>query len=252
MSQPQNGGRGCPVCHRAGPACRCGATRERPILFSGPMVRAILEDRKTQTRRVVKHQPPDGMPASMIRVGPYNPVVEDRWGDLQPGPEVFGAYDTEGEWGAKCPYGQPCDLLWVRETHAIVDGPCWSGLPRTAGPDGHWAYYREGFDRSRPSRWRPSIHMPRWASRITLRVTDVRVGRLRAITEADAMAEGVSPLCLHPPDEPRECSAGSDPLDVGFARDNFRTLWDSINGERPGCSWEANPWVWVVSFEVVS
>lgn len=93
-------------------------------------------------------------------------------------------------------------------------------------------------------RWRPSIHMPRWASRITLEVTDVRLERLQDISEEDAKAEGVATRCLAEPDESPECSVGFRNPD-GFALDNFRSLWDAINGAE---SWDANPWVWVVSF----
>src|SRR5687767_12087149 len=87
--------------------------KEHPIPFSGPMARAILEGRKTVTRRVVKPQPPDGV--GRIYVGRYEPAIVDRHGELQPGPGIFGAYDEDGEWGARCPYGEPGDRLWVRE-----------------------------------------------------------------------------------------------------------------------------------------
>lgn len=186
---------------------------EKPILFSGPMVRAILEGRKTQTRRVVKPQPPSG-----------------EWGEPQ-GPGPWWAWEyPEGRHltvDVRCPYGAHGGLLWVREAHALVDGPCWSSLPKTAGPDGRWCYYREGFDRTEP-RWRPSIHMPRWASRLTLRVEAVRVERLQSIKVADVLAEGVA----------LDGSRG--------ALDQWADLWDSINGKR--APWAANPWVWVVTF----
>ena len=92
--------------------------RERPILFSGPMVRALIEGRKTQTRRIVKPQPHED--CSAIEVGRYHPTVIDRHGDEQPGAEIFGAYSLDGDWGAKCPYGAPGDRLWVKETFATT------------------------------------------------------------------------------------------------------------------------------------
>lgn len=163
--------------------------RERPILMSGPMVRALLEGRKTQTRRIVKPQPHEDCGA--IEVGRYHPTVVDRHGDEQPGAEIFGAYSLDGDWGAKCPYGAPGDRLWVREawieydkTGYVVDptqgrfvyrADC---APGTFASDGIWW------------KWKSSIHMPRWASRLTLTLTDVRVERVQDISEAEAEAEG--------------------------------------------------------------
>jgi hypothetical protein len=217
--------------------------KERPILFSGPMVRAILSGAKTQTRRVVKSQP--SSEAGEIFTGWYHPTVIDRHGDEHPGPETYGAWTADGEWGMRCPYGQPGDRLWVRESWA-PDPPC----------DGTWGYTswagcREGQiagvpDRFRspkhciysaewsgtPLRWTPSIHMPRWASRILLEVTGVRVERLQDISEADAVAEGVK-NSLHLP-------GGR------FANENFAHLWWTINGDG---SWDSNPWVWVIDFK---
>ena len=204
--------------------------KERPILFSAPMVRAILDWRKTQTRRVVKPQPPDdiGLP---IGVDLYSPTCIGKNGDEYPGDEIFGAYSECGEWGVKCPYGQPGDRLWVRETW----GPCDGGVCYRADEDaGSVALPDDG-------RWTPSIHMPRWASRITLEITGVRVERLQDISEADAIAEGVPAV-----------SSGGVTLftTTGVncfqaAKGAYAALWESING--PG-SWDANPWVWVVEF----
>lgn len=225
---------------------------ERPILFSDAMVRAILEGRKTQTRRVMASGPPDGMTEKDIRVEVFTPSYEDRHGDLQPGPDTFGAYDIHGEWGVKCPYGQPGDLLWVREscriwwdgytmggsvveyrdgTHRGVGAHSVAvpGVARICGVGGLGAYCQEH------TKWRPSIHMPRLASRLTLRVADVRVERLQDISEADALAEGVEP-------------SKEDHVPLYSCRATFERLWDSINGKRPGCSWADSPWVWVVSF----
>lgn len=150
---------------------------------------------------------------------------------------VLVTYSDEGQGHTghdyRCPYGLPGSRLWVREAHVLVDGPAWSGLPCVEGPDGRWAYYREGFDRTEP-RWRPSIHMPRWACRLTLRVEAVRCGRLHAIDDADALAEGITYTEGH-------AHRGVSPRDV------FAELWDSINARR-GFAWQASPWVWVVTF----
>lgn len=208
------------------------AIKERPILFSGPMVLAILEGRKTQTRRVVKHYLPTG-PCDIRDIGH--------------GPEIYGA---GGCWiKLKCPYGQPGDRLWVRETWVLRGNE--DGHPITA--DGALCHEREAQRLYRADAipaaygleqlpdgllfeggWRPSIHMPRWASRITLEVTDVRVERLRDISEADAIAEGT------------QCAGVPASLtNVGA----FAKLWNSINGAG---AWELNPWVWVVDFKRVT
>ena len=188
---------------------------ERPILFSGAMVRRILDGSKTQTRRVLR------VPAGGMSAAPRRFEVRD--GEF---------YDDDGH-DYRCPYGLPGSRLWVREAHALVDGPAWSGLPCTAGPDGRWAYYREGFDRTEP-RWRPSIHMPRWACRLTLRVEAMRCESVQAIGDVDALAEGITYTEGH-------AHRGQSPRDV------FAELWDSINAGR-GFAWARNPWVWVVTF----
>jgi hypothetical protein len=233
---------------------------DRPILFSAEMVRAILDGRKTQTRRMMKVQP---WPNATVEVGPYHPHWIDRNGESQPGPATFGAiWDHQdilngGDAGLRCPYGAPGDLLWVRETCAIVGSvdPGWV-LYRASGYEAECA--RHGFDRPYPDeklvRWRPSIHMPRWASRITLRITDIRVERLQDIegqhaSESDAIAEGVR--AIHHGDGQYYYSALRDephPKNWGDPADAFQELWNKING--PG-AWKANPWVWVVSFERV-
>ncbi|PTL79076.1 hypothetical protein [Vitiosangium sp. GDMCC 1.1324] len=198
---------------------------ERPILFSGSMVRAILDGRKNQTRRVIT---------------PVQPDVRGLW----PGGR------TPGSLPGDCPYGQPGDRLWVRETHWIGPlarnsagdrCPTWHGLPYSVSPDGcSAAFYKEGFDRSEP-RWRPSIHMPRWASRLTLEVTGVRVERLQDISEEDARAEGVERDAKYPDRWKNYVGEVSGPDAV----DSFFSLWASIHGT---ASWDANPWVWVVAF----
>ena len=193
--------------------------KERPILFSAPMVRAILAGTKTQTRRVVKDRHIGQIDTSKL-----------------PGP---------AGWSRPMPYGKPGYRLWVRETwqsHHNQNGERLDGL------DDWKKHPRECFyraDESDPStrpmsgRWRPSIHMPRWASRITLEVTGVRVERLQEISEADAIAEGVN---VHPDHHGKPRTSIYSPVQA------YRDLWESING--PG-SWDLNPWVWVVEFERV-
>ena len=237
--------------------------KERPILFSAPMVRALLACTKTQTRRVVKPQPPGDYDSLLVDA--IYPVVIDRNGDDQPGAERYGVTTNNGEWCLPCPYGQPGDRLWVREAwgaHFI-----WDDVPPSEIPnDGkECLFYRaDGFSTGRCSqtqrdKWRPSIHMPRWASRITLEIISVRVERLHDISEADAVAEGLAALTK----DGRTIKYGipdSDGLpgtdDSGWPWQNwhlnavgaYRHLWESING--PG-SWDANPWVWVVEFKRV-
>jgi hypothetical protein len=207
---------------------------DRPILFSGEMVRALLGGSKTMTRRVVKPQPEHGISWITCDGSPAQSdwKLRDADGD-----------DTDSE--LRCPYGVPGDRLWVRETW----GPCAGGVVfradgGTACPDG--------------GKWKPSIFMPRWASRITLEVVSVRVERLQDISEKDAKAEGLKGLTKDGqlvkygiPD--RDGLPGTD--DVGWPwsewnadpRAAYRTLWESINGDG---SWDANPWVWVVGFRV--
>ena len=205
---------------------------ERPILFSGEMVRAILDGRKTQTRRVMKVQP---WPESTVDVGPYHPHIVDQHGESHPGPATFGAvWDHQnvvngGNAHLRCPYGAPGDLLWVRET--------WAQYPIELNPQPCDAWYKATSNGPpTPFKWRPSIHMPRWASRITLEVKSVRVERLQDISEDDARAEGwPGPV-----------------TETGFSIASplawFANVWTSINA--PG-AWEANPWVWVIEFERV-
>ena len=216
---------------------------ERPILFSAEMVRAILDGRKVQTRRKMKVQP---HPDSTVTVEYYNQTVIDRHGDMQPGPEIFGAHWNDGECGLRCPYGAPGDLLWARETcwaESTFDGDgvryaadhVWRIIENTPEASEAWCKLGQyGGDAALDNQTNigmrvPSIHMPRWASRITLRITDVRVERLQDISEADARAEGVRQR-------------------PGTATDSFQSLWSTINA--PG-AWDANAWVWVIAFERV-
>lgn len=198
--------------------------KSHPILFSAPMVRALLAGTKTQTRRLVKPQPESAFEGPVI----YHPTVIRR-GMEEPGGPVMGIYCPHGEWGTKCPYGQPGDQLWVRETWQAVRP--WSVGYVLCEPDHPEAeiHFRATAEACVPELpWRPSIFMPRKASRITLEVTSIRVERLNDISPKDAEAEGV----------------GSGLSGIGACY-SYGQLWESIHG--PG-SWSANPLVWVVGF----
>lgn len=203
---------------------------DRPILFSAPMVRAILEGRKTQTRRVIKPQP------YLDECG--NACWKNsNYGQSPSGQPHFEILASPIPWNKTkrvlCPYGKPGDRLWVREAFAVHPSQCttiyradWAGS--TALPDGDII------------KWKPPIHMPRWASRITLEITDIRVERLQDITEADALAEG-APQCLMD-DEGKFYQR-----DNGTYKTGFVGLWSHINGPD---SWDQNPFVWVIEFKV--
>lgn len=220
---------------------------ERPILFSDAMVRAILAGAKTQTRRVMTPQPIDECGAPIV--GAYHPIVVRR-GIEEPGPERWGASTEEQSW--PCPYGRPGDRLYVREAwgHAFTYGGQSPAIAYRATKsawrtDGARVFTSEiEHATSDGQRWRPSIHMPRWASRLTLEVTSVRVERVQSISEEDARAEGLTRHAAG-------WSAGGDGYDTLTARQAYAELWDEINGEREGCSWDANPWCWCVSFKRV-
>lgn len=217
--------------------------RERPMLFNGEMVRAIREGRKTKTRRVVNPRYPFE-------------VDEREDGSLWPFFPSYVTGEPDVEW-LECPFGEPGDRLWGRETYRGHTG----SIVQDGAPDGYElclayaaggysgtlrvdsaAYNRHIGDPAR--RWRPSIHMPRWASRITLEITEVRVERVREITEEDARAEGCS------------WSDGAPEVDTGQfteqpyeAREEFQHLWNAVSEPRFG--WDADPFVWVVSFRRV-
>ena len=197
---------------------------ERPILFSGEMVRAILAGRKTQTRLVVKPQPELMQPGGTIKPHPFDVgmfLVENWDKQDRAFPNVWRCENI------RSPYA-PGDTLWVRETWA---------------PFGDQAAIYCATNIGLPvDRWRPSIHMPRWASRITLRVTGVRVERLREISTDDALSEGVAETKFYDEGE-RMASAGA-PRSAEYLAFAYR--WQSINGPE---SWAANPWVWVVELE---
>ncbi|WP_213308279.1 hypothetical protein [Paraburkholderia sacchari] len=198
--------------------------KERPILFSAPMVRAILDGRKTQTRRV------------------FGPAMR-----------LFAeSYDVEKDLQLKlCPYGQPGDHLWVRESFWGCDAPGYGDTPCVVYDDEwHGKVYRPAEVRPWAPRFGriPSIHMPRNFSRITLEVTGVRAERLQEINEQDAIAEGVEPYAIY---GGKVASwKGSAAMDAAreTARDAYRDLWDSLNAAR-GFGWDVNPWVWAVAFK---
>ncbi len=220
--------------------------RERPILFSAPMVLALLAGTKTQTRRIVKPQPE-------LDTSPLSPAGTFHWPCQRAGSMV----DTH-EMPSFSPYGTRGDRLWVKETWQAVRW--WRDLetgyyedcttaPKIPKERGSWsvAYAAndpQADDKDRGFVWRPSIFMPRWASRITLEVTKVRVERLQQIDELDALAEGVEGQSLE-----SVLDGVRGEYVVGKARDAYRQLWDEINGER--ANWDSNPWVWVVEFAVL-
>jgi hypothetical protein len=249
--------------------------KTRPILFFAPMVRAILAGKKTQTRRIVKPQP-------MERETTF-------WSDISRPGHWFGVDETTKTRGTsfKCPYGQPGDRLWVKETwrpgmhpesFCAVQYRADNHWMKPKGLDDNTGYKFADWCDRKPEKWTPSIFMPRWASRITLDITGVRVERLQDITREDAYAEGI------------ETQGGDDETRNRTTVENYARLWDSINGApKPirdsnkhvtgfrcypwslesfmlkfgpsknltvhGTKWRgqpliivANPWVWVISF----
>ncbi|KJK22162.1 hypothetical protein UB46_23490 [Burkholderiaceae bacterium 16] len=256
-------------------------TKERPILFSAPMVRAILDGRKTQTRRMLNPQPvwdPHwgsaagltgawriGSPAPMglaERGDHWSLIFDDEKRLRYPTAEAYG-------WGARagCPYGQPGDRLWVRKSWRVgkphdktpprdilplqlaagrgVTVLYAAGGARSIGPAGRIepTYPDDAPMPNWAGKGRPSIHTPRALSRIVLELTGVRVERLNDCSEADAIAEGIAPEL----DGWTDYSNPSCQMCTNSVN-SYRTLWDSINGAG---AWEANPWVWVVEFRRV-
>jgi hypothetical protein len=224
----------------------------RPILFSAPMIRALLDGRKTQTRRIIKPQPRIDNMGNFCWNG-------SNYGQSESGvPRSASLTEWRDKKGnSKCPYGRPGDLLWVRETHSLggnnlvayrADGRCGciydtgegylglmphgmileKGIPYIEGLK-QWGLSKYG------GKWKPSIHMPRRYSRLTLEITDVRVQRLHDITQEAAIAEGL---------EKRYWPGHSDPVPPTMA---FKEVWENINGLT---SWLQNPWVWALTFKV--
>ncbi len=205
--------------------------KERPILFSGPMIRAILDGSKTQTRRVA------------IKTSQPHNVYPTDFDAEECTLEIENSFSGSRHWKA-CPYGKPEDRLWVRET--------WNHSNFPLGPydDGCTVFYRADYlddphgpdgERSPEGRyrtWRPSIHMPRAASRIALEITRVRVERLQEISIEDAMAEGAA--LVRP-----ELDGAPACLEWRYA---YEDLWNELNGR---AAWDVNPWVWVIEFKRV-
>jgi hypothetical protein len=221
--------------------------KERPILFSTEMVKAILDGRKTMTRRVVSFK--NSKPFDNSGSWPYVKKLDDgtyMWSDA---PDFSYPKDYLKD-GVKCPYGQVGDRLWVRET--------WTVGGYTHKKDAEIVYKASEGEKHDLSivpwndwlesntkyggrcgvidKWRSSMFMPRWASRITLEITNIRVERLQDITDQDAIKEGIDFSCTRPNSQ------------CGCNRKSFSRLWDSINAKR-GYSWGSNPWVWVIEFK---
>jgi hypothetical protein len=219
--------------------------KERPILFSAPMVRALLDDSKTRTRRVVKPQP-------------------SFFGSMTNPNAPFKTLDAGLHCEISCPYGQPGDRLWVRESFRFPDvldalSPISVGVksvdagyrtpwcPTQFEADGwrtnehDWKHFVTPPYTAEPGKLRPGIHMPRWASRITLEITAVRVERLQDISDGDARAEGARNLDV------ASCRETLDPYSrQGSCVAHYKHIWQQINGAD---SWDANPWVWVIEFK---
>ncbi|HAU5660028.1 morphogenetic protein [Citrobacter sp. Cf140] len=218
--------------------------KERGMIFNGEMVRAILDGRKTQTRRIVKPQP------ELTKSSGFS------WKGA-----VFGSGSDDRETNrnfahVKCPHGKPGDRIWVRETFQgplfdfdQMDAYCKDSAPFEKAQfcvykaDGKPAPEFFDADDNLHCCWRPSIHMPRWASRILLEIIDIRVERLNTISQADAIAEGA------PPSHPSIDSVSREYGFPDFSRSWFGQTWQHIYGEE---SWQANPWVWVLEFKRIN
>lgn len=214
--------------------------KERPILFSAPMVMAILAGSKSQTRRIVKPHPPTDVNA-------FDVVGDKAFGGIW---SRRGCVHVTMD-PIRCPYGQPGDRLWVRETLRRTAADGWyynaDNAPVLLTEENRhigiaWAHHKE-------SGVCVSIHMPRWASRITIEITEVRVQRLQEISRGDCAEEG------WPVDEEKRAraiayrDAGADDSGDDAAIEWYASLWESINGAG---SWDANPWVWCISFKRVT
>ena len=213
--------------------------KEHPLLMNGPLVRATLEGRKTQTRRPIKPQPDDDI------VDVEYDAIADLWlGNTQEDNDL--GYTSS--WAARCPLGKAGDRLWVRETFQAWrkvghESDEWEPICVKAASFGDTIEYRATSKSTGP--WTPSIHMPRWACRLVLPLVSVRVERVQDITEEDAKAEGVEPVLMR--------GIGSYPewmrptmREVGGHQKAFELLWKQIYGD---ALWDANPWVWVAEWD---
>ncbi|EPZ5816232.1 hypothetical protein ACXQFH_002000 [Klebsiella pneumoniae] len=217
--------------------------KERGMIFNSEMVRAILDGRKTQTRRPIK----------------WKQTRFTEIGEREDGSRWPWSEDAEHacDFWHPCPFGAVADRIWVRETWSsdfanyYPNDRVWYAADNNRRldievVDGVRGIYSPESDVHVPFRWRPSIHMPRWASRILLEITDVRVERLNTISEEDATSEGVPPAGSLLPDYPGTFLTPKG--DFATAKVAFQRLWESIYGEE---SWNANGWVWVIEFKRV-
>ncbi|AXO73639.1 MULTISPECIES: hypothetical protein [Klebsiella pneumoniae complex] len=210
---------------------------ERGMIFNAEMVRALLSGRKTQTRRIIKPQPEATLSGSLSGKWLSRPLN----GLLLPKIEDIAIH---------CPFGSVGDRIWVREAFRVHSRATdVATLVYKASERNSWTEQTRRVPvavcnkPATPEKWTPSLHMPRWASRILLEITNVRVERLNAISEEDARAEGIiDGGCLNC-GEPEPCGCANPEPD---ATDAFAYLWQSVYGQE---SWNANPWVWVISFE---
>ncbi|OYO29193.1 hypothetical protein [Janthinobacterium sp. PC23-8] len=226
--------------------------KERPILMNSAMVCATLAGTKTQTRRIIK------LPPAPAALGEWqaSTIGGENGGRTAAGNEVplrAVIWHTRTGKTISCPHGQPGDRLWVRETWVCDDFRVQAG-PYLEVPGAREAlFYRadneQSFEAPEGKYWKPSIHMPRWASRILLEIVSVRVERLNDCSEADAIAEGVRKFT----DSFMRGLPGWEGYPGAFARPDAYTayydLWEKINGVG---SWDANPWVWVIEFKRVT
>lgn len=218
--------------------------RERPILFSAPMVRAILAGTKTQTRRVVDI----GKVKQPVTWVGWNENGSDGPGwyaqDVL-GPSSAGPAELCEETKLTARYGGPGDVLWGKETWRVFGGPEYEYQRDPAS-----VQYRADEVAFEQKEWRPSIFMPKWASRIRQTLTEVRIQRVTDISEEDAIAEGVMSLSE---EEVAACARKLEPRTFtrGPAVARYEVLWDALNSKRPGCAWRDAPWVWAISFKVV-
>lgn len=226
---------------------------EKPIIFTTDPIKAILAGRKTQTRRPLRRQPPQGFKFCGITDDLGYPASHDYiWAQ-------FGFKHCNDPLCYKCTYGRPGDRLWVREPWRVSSGSNYF----TSDYKKLWVEYRAGWRRGfkqqitisrvdsdiamkalgqhKPGPWRPSIYMPRWTSRITLEITDVRIERVQNISAVDTANEGMF--------NDGKCWQNGDGVAYNTGEQAFQALWDSIYASR-GFSWNVNPWVWVICFKI--
>lgn len=226
--------------------------KERPILFSGEMVRAILDGRKSMTRRVMKVQPPsDGysLATCISTTWPKSEEGKSHWVKVDNSRGFPNIVENQGIYFS-CPYGQVGDRLWVKETwvQAVTNkGPIDNVVYKADCLDKHGDYWHSVASDINDVKWRSPIFMPRWASRITLEITELRVEKLQEISDEDALMEGV--------DKNMRSRFGyvakdsEEEFNFTQAKSTFKLLWDSINAKK--YPWDSNPYVWVIGFERV-